>query len=132
MPSTVKIIGLISQLTKATVKGTVKWHTETLPDLLARGTNDEYPLYFETVYRDQTIGIALRRFQQYDGDRDRFFWNEKIVLMFIDGQGRVLWETDLQSSGLQSLFEVVREDVADVDGILSHLLSDENEDDDSK
>ena len=127
MASELKIIRVMSQLTKLTAKGELKWSTAYPPESLTHGTNDVYPIYFQTSYKDQTIGLAQRRYPIYDGDRDRFMWDEKIVLLFLDNIGRVVWENTQQTSAMFTLFETVREKVADVDGILGKLLSDDDE-----
>jgi hypothetical protein len=128
MPSESKIIRLLSELTKLTSKGELKWRVKDPPEALTHGTNDVFPLYCEAEYKNQTIGLAQRRYQQYDGDRDRFYWNEEIALIFVDDRGRVLWEDRSQWAALTTLFETVREKVADVDGILKNLLGDDEDD----
>lgn len=128
MPSESKIIRLLSELTKITSKGELAWTARDAPESLTDATNDVYPLYFQSEYKNQTIGLAQRRFQGYDGDRDRFYWNEEIVLLFLDWRGRVVWEERTQSAALYTLFESVREKVADIDGILNNLLGEDEDD----
>lgn len=127
MPSENEIVKLLSQLTKLTVKGDLYWRRRDPPDFFTDGTNDKYPEYFQTDFRDQLIGVGLKRFQLYDGDRDRLYWGERMILVFVDGFGRVLWEYDEQSSALVNLYQKVRETVADVSGILKNLLADEDD-----
>lgn len=122
MPNEQKIIQLLSELTRLTSKGAITWSIVDAPDSLAHATNDVYPLYFQTTFKEQAIGLAQRRYQDYDGDRDRIYWTEEIVLVFLDRHKRVIWEARSPVSAMYNLFESVREKVADVDGILSNLL----------
>lgn len=124
MASESKIVDLMSRLTKLTVKDELQWSVSDPPEALTDGTNDVFPIYFQTSYKNQLIGLAQRRYQNYDGDRDRFTWDEMIILVFLDRRGRVVWESSHQTSALFTLFETVREKVADIDGLLGKLLSD--------
>lgn len=121
MPTDSKMTQLITELTRWTVHGQIAWSRLQPPALLVEATNDNVPLYFETSYRNQLIGLAQRRFQNYHGDLDRFFWDERIVLVLLDDSRQVLWEYTEQASALFNLFSVVREKSADVDGIINRL-----------
>lgn len=127
MPSEKKTSDLISELTKLTSKGQIDWTSSDPPDVLTHGSNDVYPLYFQTTYRDQKIAVAQRRYQSYDGDRDRFYWNEEINLFFLDYRDKIAWQTDSPYTALNILFETVREQAADVDGIFDRLLEENDE-----
>lgn len=127
MSSESKIVRLLSELTKLTSKGELVWTAKEAPESLIQATSDIYPTYYYSEHKNQSIGLAQRRFQVYDGDRDRFRWNEEIILLFLDRGGRVIWEERMQSAALYTLFEVVREKVADVDGILKNLLGDDQD-----
>lgn len=116
---------LLSLLTKLTSKGQLDWSIAEPPSLATRGTDDVYPLFFETKYKGQQIGLGQCRYRGYDPDNDRHIWDERFVVMFIDSYGRVIWEATQPYSALSNLFRTVREKAADVDGILSHLLADD-------
>lgn len=120
-----KLLELISRLTRRTATGETKWHLTEPPGALLRGTDDVIPLYFETRLKDQRIGLAQRRYRDYDGENERLFWNEAVVLLFLDSQSRVVWETSRQGSALVGLFETVRKRSIDVDGMLDHLINDD-------
>jgi hypothetical protein len=116
---------LLSLLTKQTSKGQLDWAIADPPTLAIRGTDNVYPLFFETKYKGQTIGLGQCRYRGYDAENDRLIWDERLVMMFIDHYGRVIWEATQPYSALSNLFITVREKAADVDGILSHLLADD-------
>lgn len=127
MASELKLTRLLSELTKLTSKGQLTWRIKDPPESLSHGTNDIFPLYFETEYKGQGIGLAQRRYQGYDGDHERFYWAEELVLLFVDVRDRVTWETNSPHAALYTLFETVREQAADVDGILKRLLADDED-----
>ncbi|WP_284617467.1 hypothetical protein [Aquabacterium humicola] len=122
-----QITRLLSELTKLTSKGQLTWQVSDPPESLTHGTNDVYPLFLQSEYKEQRIGLAQRRYQAFDGDNERFYWTEELVFMFIDWRGRVTWETRSSYAALYTLFEAAREQVADVDGILKKLLSDSDD-----
>jgi hypothetical protein len=126
MPSETQITRLLSELTKLTTKGELSWRIKDAPEALHHGTDDVYPLYLEADFKDQKLGLAQRRYRAYDGEHDRFYWTEEVVLVFLDWRGRVTWENRSPHAALSTLFESAREQVADVDGILKKLLSDDD------
>jgi hypothetical protein len=119
-------VRLISKLTELTSKGELTWEITDPPHALRSGTNDVFPLFFEVNFKGQHIGLANRRYQDYDGERDKYYWAQELVLMFIDQQGRVVWTTTSPYAAIYNLFETVREQVADVKNIIDNLLDDEN------
>ncbi len=122
MLSDPKIDRLILQLTRATVKGDITWEVKPAPRVLCTGTDDIVPIYYEGNYKGQTIGLFTRRYQTFSEEYEKFFWKEGIELIFIDDQGRVIWQYSEQSSTLYNLFDVVRDAAANVDEILEGLL----------
>ena len=116
---------LLSLLTKLTSTGQLEWSIAEPPTLATRGTDNVYPLFFETKYKGQQIGLGQCRYRDYDPDNDRHIWDERFVMMFIDRYGRVIWEATQPYSALSNLFRTVREKAADVDGLLNHLLADD-------
>lgn len=127
MPSDKQFIQLLSELTKLTSKGEIVWRSATPPRAMTEGTNDLYPYYFEASYKSQSMGLAKRRSQAYDGERDRYYWDEELVFIFIDVMGDVVWEGGRQWKVLGVLFEAVRNKVGNVDGIFQNLLGTEEE-----
>jgi hypothetical protein len=125
MPTDANISRLILQLTRATSEGQLKWELREPPGTLRAGSDDVIVNYLQTVHKGQVIGLFQRRYRSYSGDLDRFFWNESLVLAFIDRRGNVIWEHDEPSSTLHDLFSLARESAADVDGILKRLLSED-------
>lgn len=120
-----KITALFVKLNKLTSLGQLKWHVEDAPRSILRGTDDFVPLYMAARYKEQHFGLYQHRYQLYDGDRDRFYWSEKVVLVILDLEDRVLWESPHASSALYDLFETVRKKVSNIDGIVDDLLSDD-------
>lgn len=120
-----KITALIVKLNKLTSLEQLKWHVEDAPRSILRGTDDFVPLYMAALYKGQRFGLYQHRYQSYDGDHDRFYWSERVVLVILDYEGRVIWESPHASSALYDLFETVRKKVSNIDGILDDLLSDD-------
>jgi hypothetical protein len=125
MPSELEVSRLLSRLTQATVLEECNWRNAETPDSLVRGTSDIYPYYFETTLKSKKIGLAERRYQRYDGEHDQMYWTNEFVLVFKDIYDRVSWEYRSDHSALYTLFESVREQIADVDGVIKELLDDD-------
>lgn len=122
-----KITALFVKLNKLTSLGQISWRVEDPPRSLLRGTDDYIPFFMSAFYKGQAFGLYQQRFQSYDGERDRFYWSERVVFVVLDSEERVLWESTRYSSALADLFETARRKVANVDGILDDLLKDEGE-----
>jgi hypothetical protein len=119
-----QLLELISELTRKTISGDLKWtRKKSLPVELQEGTNDRIPYYFETNFGDSRVGIATRRFQNYSSDMDSFIWNERPMLVFLNDDGQVSWEYEDPSSGLWSLMDTVKESTTNVAGLLKNLSS---------
>lgn len=117
-----KTTALLVKLNRLTSLERVFWHVEEPPRPLSRGTDDYIPIFMVASYKGRRFGLYQQRYQQYDGEHDRFYWNEKVVLAILDYEGRILWETPGYSSALADLFETARKKVANVDGIMDDLL----------
>lgn len=122
-----KITTLLVKLNRLTSQEALHWNLEEAPRPLSRGTDDYIPFFMAAQYKGQRFGLYQQRYQSYDGDRDRFYWNERLVLAILDFDGRALWETQRQYSALNDLFETARRKVANVDGIIDDLLEDDGE-----
>jgi hypothetical protein len=116
---------LIIKLNRLTAAGAITWHVTDPPRELARGTDDFIPLFIESVYKSQRFGLYQVRYRSFDGERETFFWTERIVLSLLDDSSRSLWEVSEYSPLLVDLFDSVRRKVANVDGVLDDLLSDD-------
>lgn len=128
MPSDADISRLLSELTKLTAKGELHWSLTSPPDIAVRGTDYVYPLYFDTSYRKQRLGIGQRRLFEYDPQSDERTWDQQVVLLFVDKHGRVIWEITQPYSALHNLFRAVREKAVNIDGIVSDLLAPDADD----
>lgn len=122
-----KITALLVKLNRLTSLNKLHWAVQEPPRPILRGTDDYIPFFMGVTYKGQRFGLYQQRYQSYDGERDRFYWNERVVLVILDFEGRVLWETSRQYSALSDLFETARRKVANVDEILNNLLTDEDE-----
>ncbi len=122
-----KITALIVKLNKLTSLEKLTWHVEDTPRSILRGTDDVVPIYLAAEYKGQQFGLYQLRSQLYDGERDKFYWTEKVVLVILDEDERVLWETPHASSALYDLFETVRKEVSNIDGILDGLLAEDED-----
>lgn len=122
-----KITALLVKLNKLTSLDQIIWRVEDPPRSLSKGTDDYIPFFMSASYKGQTFGLYQQRYQAYDGERDRFYWSERIAFAILDPEERILWEIVRYSSALADLFETARRKVANVDGIIDDLLSDEGE-----
>jgi len=122
-----KITALLVKLNRLTSLDKLRWNIEEAPRPLSRGTDDYIPIFMAARYKDQRFGLYQQRYQSYDGDRDRFFWNERLVLAIVDFEGRPLWETSRHYSALNDLFETARRKMANIDGMLDNLLEDDGD-----
>lgn len=121
-----KVTNLIVKLNRLTSLGQIKWKVMDAPRTILRGTDDHIPLFMFTAYKNQRFGLYQHRYQSYDGDHDRFYWSERVVLAILDTEGRVLWETPEYSPALFDLFETVRKKVANIEEVLDDLLADDD------
>jgi hypothetical protein len=122
-----RMTALLVKLNKLTSMGKLVWHRATPPAAIARGADQHISTFATATYRDTRFGIFQQRYQSYDGERDRFYWSERVVLAILDAQGNVLWELANNSPALADLFDKVRSKVAGVDKILDALLSEEED-----
>jgi len=122
-----KTITLLVKLNRLTSLGKINWRAEPPPRSIIRGTDDHIPIYMSAIYKGRTFGLFLQRYQSYDGEHDRLYWSERIVLAIIDQEENVLWEIENSSSALHDLFETVRRKVARVDDIIDDLINDDHD-----
>lgn len=118
-----EILRLVGKLTQLTVQGEIKWQEGIIiPDELTSGTNNRVPVFFTTKYKEQHIAVTVVRSQGYDGDREIYYWYESHHLAFIGWSGKLQWLSPPNISGMESLIEVARGSVHDVNGIIRNLL----------
>lgn len=121
MSANEKAIKLITKLNRETSKGEVKWSAETPPKALTTATESEVFVYFEAKYKDKYVAVFERK-SKYFYDEHEFYWSESQVFAVLDRQQRVLLEFEENSPALSDLMATVREQVADLDGLLDDLL----------
>lgn len=128
MNSEERITTLIIKLNKLTSLGQIEWEVQDAPRAILRGTDDYIPLFMSTSYKGQKFGLFEHRYQAYDGEHERHYWTNKIVLAILDREDRALWETLSQTPALFDLFETARKKVSNIDGLLDDLLEDDGDD----
>lgn len=122
-----KLTSLVVKLNKLTSLDQISWEVEDAPRTILRGTDDHIPLFMTSKYKGQRFGLYQHRYQSYDGEHERFYWSERVVLAILDSTDRVLWETSGQSSALFDLFETARNKVSNIDGLIDDLLANDDE-----
>lgn len=120
-----KVVSLVVKLNKLTALGNINWTAEDPPRSLVRGTDDFIPLYLNCVYKGRRFALYQLRYQCFDGENERLYWSEKIVLAIVDAGNRVIWEFSDHYPALQDLFETARRKAGDVESLLDDLLVDE-------
>ena len=127
MSSPAKTAQLVTKLIRLTSEDRLAWELKNPPDFLTRGTDDVFPFYFETEYKEKGIAVYEQRYQAYDPDYDRHYWQERSGISLIDEYGRVIWESSSATPGLYDLINLVREKTSGIDDLLDDLL-DEGDD----
>lgn len=122
MPTDYEISRLLNDITRATVSDGLYWDMIPAPESLAEGTNDLFPVYMQTRYKSQSIGLYERRYREYFADFDSFMWTSRIGIAFFDQFNRVAWEHEEPSVALNNLFKVARDSASGIDDIFSNLL----------
>ncbi|WP_426787918.1 hypothetical protein [Xanthomonas campestris] len=123
MPTDSEINRLLNAMTKATVSNELSWDMVPAPGALESGTNDIFPVYLQTKYKSQVVGLYERRYKDYFSDFDSFLWTSRIGIAFFDQFRRVAWEHEEPSVALNNLFQVARDSASGIDDIFSNLLN---------
>lgn len=114
---------LVVTLNRLTSQDKIKWIQQSPVSIVLRGTDDAIPIYLATTYKGKHFALFQQRYQNYDGDHDRFYWSDRVVLALLDTFERsIVWETTTPYAALADLFETARHKVADIDGVLKDLL----------
>lgn len=121
-----KLTTLLVKLNRLTSLEKIQWDVTDAPRAIARGTDDHIPLFLTTTYKGQKFALYQQRYQSFDGDRERFYWNERLVLAILDEMDRAIWEASNQQSALYDLFETARKKVANIDEVIDELLDDDD------
>lgn len=112
---------IISQLTRLTAEGKLKW-TRTQPGRsLSGGTDSRFPFYCEAKYNDRLLAVVQERYEYFVPDTESFRWGEAIKLLMLD-QDHQLMYTFPPSSGLSDLVDAVQEQLANIDDVFADLL----------
>jgi hypothetical protein len=125
-----KTTTLLVKLNRLTSLGKINWAVERPPTAIVRGTDDHIPIFMSAFYKGKMFGIFPQRYQSYDGEHERFYWSERLVLAILDEDENIVWEIANNSSALYDLFETVRRKVAGVDDIIDDLINDDDDESD--
>ena len=117
-----KATRLIATLNRETIDGNLTWEAVDPPTSIRSGTDDLIPVCFIAQYSHRQLVVFERRFQQYSGEYEQFYWNTEICFAILDDDGRILWENS-QSSALQDLYSTIGEIVSGVDQLLEDLMN---------
>ena len=112
---------LIILLTRETFSGNVNWENTQAPAGLVKGTEDFYPLFLQTIFKNTVIGLYQRRYKHFH-DEFEFYWCEEIGMCVVGDYEAIVWEYNARSSTLINLFEAAREQASGIGGILDGLL----------
>jgi hypothetical protein len=128
-----KATSLVISLSKLTAKGDIKWKVGDAPREFTRGTDTTIPLFLEASYKDQNFALYQKRFEEFSGELERFYWTEKIVLALLNAAGNVaVWETSEPWAPLSDLFEAARRKAANIDGVIDALLGRSSEEEEEE
>lgn len=112
---------LITKLIRETSSGGVSWSIENVPTGLNIGSEDVFPLYLETVYKDKNIGVYQRRYKSFVDEYD-FHWNESVGFCITDDERRIVWEYEERSPLLLNLYSTAREQASGIGDLFDDLL----------
>lgn len=116
-----KAIKVITLLVRKTSDNEIKWSVGEPPSSLISGTEDIVHSYFEAPYHEKKFALFNRK-SKYFYDEHSFYWTSDLVFAILDKKGNILLEYEDKTPVLDDLFKTVREQVADLDDLLSDLL----------
>ncbi|MCR1811772.1 hypothetical protein [Sulfurospirillum sp. hDNRA2] len=116
-----KLVMLITELMRLTIKNEIQWESKTPPRYLIEGTDDIVPIYFSVKYKDKTIALFIRRTRQYNGEFDILHWTEEVKIAIVESD-TILWENTQYSSSVHDLYKRVQEQVSGLNSLLDSLL----------
>lgn len=124
---------LVVTLNRLTSQDKIKWTQQRPAPIVLRGTDDTIPSYLATHYKGNRFALFQQRYQNYDGEHDRFYWSDRVVLAILDAfEQAIIWETSTPHAALYDLFETARHKVADIEGVLKDLLADGEEEEEDE
>jgi hypothetical protein len=116
-----KAIKLISKINRETSDKKLEWNVATVPSSLTEATECKIFVYFEAKYKNSTVAVYEKRLKYYH-DEDTYSWAPEIYFAVINQHRVVLWEFSERNPALSGLFNTVREQVSDIDGMLDEML----------
>lgn len=120
-----KYIEVISKLNRLTQENKLKWARYEIPKTLSTGTDDIIHEFIGTRYKESFMGLYVRNYRKYDPDQDRVYWDDILTLAMFDGDLNEQWQFPTQS-GLYELYESAKYQIADVDGFIDSVLSEDD------
>jgi hypothetical protein len=119
-----KFVSVIAKLNELTQEGKLTWSKEHFPENLNLGKDRPVKLVFSAFFRNKTLRIYAEEYK-YWYEEDRYEWDSRIVLAFVDDiTSQNIWEFP-QVAGLADLYESVRYQEADVDQFIDEILSED-------
>lgn len=116
-----KIIQLITKLIRETARGNVEWTIGYPPKSLTNTSEAEIYSYFQATYKHRKAAVYEQRTRYYT-DEHEFYWTYSTCFALFDEEERLLLDFCKESPALTDLISTVREQVADLDGLLNDLL----------
>jgi len=119
-----KALRLIEKVTWQTAQEKLNWKFDSAPTQLTDGTGDKIDVYLSCEFRGQTLAVFEKKYKFYL-DVDDWSWSSKKVFAIIDSAGRIIYESDKPDVKINNLYDLVFNSVANVEGIMNLLLSDD-------
>ena len=113
MNSISKFEKLISHLIKETINNNIEWDIQEPPALLTNNTENFYPLFLITEYRNKKIGLYEQRFKYYQ-DEDSWSWSERPGLCIFKDE-YISYRYEKRSPTLKELFLKATEQASGID-----------------
>lgn len=116
-----KTIQLITKLIRETAKGNVEWNMADPPKSLTETSDAEIYAYFQANFKHRIVALYEQKSRYYT-DEHEFHWTYSPGFALFDERQRLLLDYCQHSPALNDLLSTVREQVADLDGLLNDLL----------
>lgn len=121
MDSQKKTIKLIAYLNELTQKDKLQWERQEPPDAVVIGHNNRVDYVYTTVFEERRLRIYEERYKSWY-DEDRYTWDTRVILDFVDFEGKSEWIFPY-APVLWDLLESVKYKSAHVDDFISEVLS---------
>jgi hypothetical protein len=127
-----KLDQAVFKIFSLTHEGRLVWEHKSVPRLWQQGTDDVYPVYFETEYQNRKLALFQRRSRMSENDREiaRIVgdpvddWGQSTHLALLGSNDEILFEFPW-SRQVHDLFKAVSYKAANVDEFLDALLNSE-------